>query len=104
MNNDLETPVSIAVYLRRSFGKVSSGIPLRFRATQLDNSNNRIEAGRFTGISSGTDVNGKVQAQFFADTQNILEDKPILISISTPKEGSDELLVGEVTLRLKEDD
>ncbi len=77
--------VDVSAYLRQNKGNVSVGIPVFFFAYQKEGTN-EIQVGRFTGAYRGTDAEGKVVAQFHADSGNIDPTKPIYPRITTARD------------------
>nr|WP_299213842.1 hypothetical protein [uncultured Allomuricauda sp.] len=86
----LGSNISIDAYLIKSIGKVSEGTRPDFKAFQLDDSNEEVPVGRFTGLPAAvTDGEGKVSVDFFADSLNMDITKPIYIRASSQDDMGD---------------
>ena len=93
--------VDLTVFASRSNGKVSANTPIRFKAIQIDDNEDEIHVGRFTGLSQAqTDNDGKVSGvKFFVDTNDINETKPIFIFVSSPN-NQNEIIQSSVQLTI----
>jgi hypothetical protein len=72
----------ITVYLVRHSGTVSTGVPVTFTATQIENGQART-VGRFTGLDGARSSNlQKATATFLVDTGDAVAGVPITIRVS----------------------
>jgi len=95
-----DAPVNISVFLKRAKGAVSIGTDVLFEPYQQDVDGTQKSVGRITGTSAGTGEDGKIQATFHADSENIDSSRPIRVRISTTKDdGSTLSQVIELTFK-----
>ncbi|MEE1963094.1 hypothetical protein V1387_10400 [Allomuricauda taeanensis] len=81
---DKGSSVTISVFLLRDVGKVSFETRADFEAFQLDDDNQEVSVGRFTGlVNATTDTDGKINVIFFADSPDIDVMQPIIIQVSS---------------------
>lgn len=89
------SPITIHTFLRKLLPNrmVTKDIPVGFRAYRVVN-NQEVVVGRFNGLStSSSAVDGSVPAvSFFADSQGIDKNTPIIIEVSAPKNGTERII------------
>lgn len=92
---------SLKVYLTRNVGYVSTGTPATFQAFQsIDGA--EVNVGRFTGLATAaTNVNGEITITFYADTNDITEEIPVTIRVTTQTDTGIEI-VKEINLEVNQ--
>ncbi len=82
--------ITLKTYIYRNQGKPSQKIPINYSAYQTDNSNNKVNVGRFEGLYNNTSsVDGTyADIKFYADSPNIDTTKVITIKVETKKDNN----------------
>jgi hypothetical protein len=93
-------PVSLDIFLKRTNGKVSSGTSVAVKSYQYNAEGQMISVGRYTGTNNVSDDTGKITVLFIADSGTFLNDKPIILEISTLRDDGTQLTV-KTELRIK---
>nr|WP_288934790.1 hypothetical protein [uncultured Allomuricauda sp.] len=98
-----DSNIDLTVFATRNNGKVSLNTPIKFDAIQIDDNENKIPIGRFTGTSQAkTDMDGKVSGvKFFIDTNDFDTTKPVLL-IASSLNNQNELVESVVQINVNE--
>ncbi|MDX6187775.1 hypothetical protein SGQ83_00295 [Flavobacterium sp. Fl-318] len=85
--------VIINTYLTRNIGYVSIGSTAQYKAFQLDNNNNEVEVGRFTGLAEAFTNDSSLisSVKFVPDTGDINFTEPIIIRVSARNDNDQEI-------------
>lgn len=83
---------SLKAYLTRNIGYVSTGTTVTFQAVQSINGA-EVNVGRFTGLATAaTNENGEITVTFYADTNDITQDVPVIIRVKTLTDTGSEII------------